>query len=181
MDSTSIEKGYIMEPTSAGPASSFLLGMALAAIGWFGTAFGLGRKLTKIESGLSERISATDAKLSFIESRQNVNIEALKKLTSIESIVIQVKEKQDTYDETLARIDRFLLTRDGEPRFITYPAHDIMTKNCRDQLLAEINHIVQNGAELKAELAKMTDTLHKMAVHQAAIAGRRKADIGEDE
>jgi len=171
-----------MEPNSSSPEfSSFFLGLAIAALGWFGTAFGIGRKLTKIEAGLSERISATAVKLSFVETRQNGNIEALKKLVSIESLITQVKDKQDNYDKTLARIDTFLLTREGEPRFITYPAHDIMSKNCRDKIIAEINHLVHNGEEVKLEMAKMTETLHKMAIHQATIAGRRRTDLTEED
>lgn len=164
---------------------AFFYGLLLAALGWFGTAFGLGRKVTKVEEGIR-------AEVAFIKNRQDSNIEALKGLSEIKSLLTQVKDKQSSYDKTLARIDAFLLTREGEPRFITYNAHDILTKTCQEKILAEVNHLVKDNIEMKerweahsadfkTEISKMTDMMHKIALSQATIAGRRRTDpIGEE-
>ena len=177
-----------MEPSSSDPKliASFTA-FCIAALGWFGTAYRLGRNQKSIESGLGERISLTEEKVRTIKAQQETNIKSLEKLTSIEVIVLQVKEKQTDYDATLKRIDTFLLTRDGEPRFITYPAHDVMSKNCRDTIISEINHILkdstdmkeqwhQHSTEVRNDIKTIAESITKLTVSHAILSGRRVTD-----
>ena len=182
-------QGGLMKPLDPGDSDvfTFLGGLAVVLLGWLGVAFGIGRKLTKIEAGIDKKISATNAKLAYVAGQQERNIQAIEKLINIESLVMQVKEKQTDYDATLTRIDTFLLTREGEPRFITYPAHDIISENCRKQIVMELSYLrkdseemkeqwQQHSAEVKSDIKVIAENITRLSVSHAILSGRRSTD-----
>lgn len=79
----------------------------------------------------------------------------------------------------------------GDIRIISYPAHDIMVKQCHEKLDLRINSIVSNNNELKqdikqlgetvkSEMKAMSDALQTISIHQAAHTHHRKTDPEDD-
>lgn len=75
----------------------------------------------------------------------------------------------------------------GDIRIISYPAHDIMVKQCHEKLDLRIASLVaansemkddirELGATVKSEMKGMSEALQKIALHQAAHSHHRKTD-----
>lgn len=58
------------------------------------------------------------------------------------------------YIKKTDRHEKLLYPEDGEPHFITYPAHDKMQENCQKFILSELQHMSKNIEEVKGYLEK---------------------------
>lgn len=88
----------------------------------------------------------------------------------------------------VAKIDQAIFDESsGDIRIITYPAHDIMVRQCHEKLDLRISNIMATNNDLKADIKELGDTvksemkgmadaLQKIAIHQAAHTHHRKSD-----
>lgn len=102
----------------------------------------------------------------------------------------KLAERVDMHDAEIKEIKSYFVSPDGEPRLITYPAHDIMVSQCHAQIDLKIAHITESNDELKEDFGKLSDTvrqemksmaaaLQKIAIHQAGHTHHRKTDDQE--
>ncbi len=104
----------------------------------------------------------------------------------------EVEKEQKEMRDNLQKISALFTTPTGEPRFITYSAHDIISSNCRNTIVLEMSYLrndsqemrenlKQHTSDMKGELKLISDCVHKIAVHQASLAGRRKLHSEDEE
>ena len=61
--------------------------------------------------------------------------------------------------DEIKEMKRQFITQDGEPRFITYPAHDKMVDNCQEKAEMKYNYLVEEIGKTQASLKRIEEIL----------------------
>lgn len=71
-------------------------------------------------------------------------------------------------DLKISTIDQKFNTANGEPRFVSYKAHDKLQQHCQQHLLAEMGHVCDSVDKLDKQMGgfnkQMTSVLETLAV-----------------
>jgi len=137
-----------------------LFGLIGLVVGWLGSSFGLGMWIGKLQS-----------KMTASDKRHDVNEKKL--------------EEHDTRFETLlASFTKAFETEGGDPRYVTYPAHDEMRATCQARMALQMTHYSEGTAGIKedfkvfagsirSDMSAISASVQQLALAQAREEGRR--------
>lgn len=63
--------------------------------------------------------------------------------------------------------EKLLYNSEGEPRIITFPAHDIMVANCHNVLDIKLNTLDSNMSDMKSDIKELLKAVQQINLDQA--------------
>lgn len=159
------------------------IGIAAFIVTQAGVIFGFGRAYGRLSGKIEshdQQLKTLSATVTELDDGVDTRIEnqidkAMERLDiKIDGIEEQVNKAVKRFSIEIKTVEAQFVTTNGEPRFISYKAHDKIQANCQHHLLAEMGHIRASVDKTEEQLSGMREEMQTVLRELAVLLADRE-------